>query len=83
MSYGNITWGNTRNQKRLRPIRKLQMKIIRIMTFSKFTDHQSPLFKELSILPLDDINNFFNSQQRYSQKYYKIILKRSFNTGTH
>ena len=53
------------------------------MTFSKFTDHKSPLFKELSILPLDDINNFFNSQQRYSQKYYKIILKRSFNTGTH
>ena len=56
LSYGNITWGNTYST-RLQPIRKLQKKIIRIITFSKSTDHTSPLFKELSILPLDDINN--------------------------
>ena len=75
MSYGNITWGNTRNQKRLQPIRKLQMKIIRIMTFSKFTDHQSPLFKELSILPLDDINNFLT----LNKDIHKNITRSSSN----
>ena len=41
-------------KKTYQTIRKLQNKIIRIITFSKFTDHTSPsaLFKELSILYL-------------------------------
>ena len=56
LSYGNIAWGNTYTT-RLQPTRRLHKKIIRIITFSKFTEHTSPLFKELSILPLDDINN--------------------------
>ena len=54
LSYGNIAWGNTYTS-RLQPIRRLHKKII--IMFSKCIDHTSPLFKELSILPLDDINN--------------------------
>ncbi len=50
LSYGDIAWGNTYSA-RLQPIRRLHKKIKRITTFSNFTDHTSPLFKELSILP--------------------------------
>ena len=42
---------------RLEQIRRLQRKIIRIITFSNFKEHTGPLFKELLISPLDDINN--------------------------
>ena len=56
LSYVNIVWGS-KYTTRLVPIRRLQKKIIRIITFSKFKEHTGPLFKELSILPLHDINN--------------------------
>ena len=56
LSYVNIVWGS-KYTTRLAPIRRLQKKIIRIITFSKFKEHTGPLFKELSILPLHDINN--------------------------
>ena len=42
---------------RLELIRKLQKKIIGIISFSDFRDLTSPLFKKLSILPIDDLNN--------------------------
>ena len=56
ISYVNIEWGS-KYTTRLAPIRRLQKNIIRIITFSKFKEHTGPLFKELSILPLHDINN--------------------------
>ena len=52
-------WGS-KYTTRLAPIRRLQKNIIRIITFSKCKEHTGPLFslfKELSILPLHDINN--------------------------
>ena len=70
-----ILHGPTRTQKRPQPIRKLQKKIIRIITFSKFTDHKSPLFKELSILPLNDINNFLT----LNKDIHKNITRSSSN----
>ena len=45
------------------------------MTFSKFTDHKSPLFKELSILHLDDINNFLT----LNKDIHKNITRSSSN----
>ena len=56
LNYGNIIWGNT-YPSRLESIRKLQRKIIRIISFSDFRDHTRPLFKNLSILPIEDLNN--------------------------
>ena len=56
LSYVNIVWGS-KYTTRLAPIRRLQNKIIRIITFSKLKEHTGPLFKQLSILPLHDINN--------------------------
>ena len=76
LSYGNIAWGNTYST-RLLPIRKLQKKITRIITFSKFTDHTGPLFKELSIIPLVDINN--EAVALFKYRYFHNMLPSSFN----
>ena len=76
LSYGNIAWGNTYST-RLQPIRRLHKKIIRLITFSKFSDHTSPLFRELSILPLDDINN--EAIALFMFRYFNNMLPSSFN----
>ena len=41
--YGLIVWGSTYT---LNPLYLLQKRALRIMTFSKFDDHSSPLFKQ-------------------------------------
>lgn len=51
---GNRIWA-TAYQSTLEPLRKIQRKIIRIITFSGHRDHIVPLFKKLGILPLDEI----------------------------
>ena len=91
LSYGNIARGNT-HRTILQPIRRLHKKIIRKITFSKFTDHVNPLVKELSILPLDDINNeaialfmfrFFNNMLPSSFKNFFCLNKdiHKYNTS--
>ena len=65
-------WGNTYST-RLQPIRKLQKKIKRI----QYTN-TSPLFKELSILPLDDINNEVIALLIMC-RYFHNMLPSSFN----
>ena len=91
LSYGNIARGNT-HRTTLQPIRRLHKKIIRKITFSKFTDHANPLVKELSILPLDDINNeaialfmfrFFNNMLPSSFKNFFCLNKdiHKYNTS--
>ena len=57
--------------------RRLYKKIIRIITFAKYTDHTSPLFKELSILPLDDINN--ETTALFMFRFFNNMLPPSFN----
>ena len=74
--YGNIVWGNTYTT-RLEPIRRLQKKIVRIITFSKFTEPTVPLFKELLISPLDDINNEVIALFMF--RYFENNLTSSFN----
>ena len=49
-----IAWGNA-YQSTLQPLSNLQKKAIRIITFSSFTEHSSPLFKDLNIVKLSDI----------------------------
>ena len=50
---------------------------IRIMKFSKYIDHTSPLFKELAILPLDDINN--ETIALFMFRFFNSMLPSSFN----
>ena len=54
-------------------MRKLQKKIIKVITFSKFTDHTSPIFKELSSLPLDEAIALF------MYRFFHNMLPSSFN----
>ena len=53
-NYCVIGWGNA-YQSTLQPFQNLQNKAIRIITFSSFTEHSSPLFKDLNIAKLSDI----------------------------
>ena len=62
---------------RLEPIRRLQKKIIRIITFWNFKEHSGPLFKELLISPLDDINN--EAIALFMFRYFNNNLPSSFN----
>ena len=52
--YGIIVWSNS-YPTTLQPIFKLQKKIVRIITFSKFDEHSSPLFRQLQIIKLADL----------------------------
>ena len=52
--YCVIAWGNA-YQSTLQPLSNLQKEAIRIVTFSSFTEHSSPLFKDLNIEKLSDI----------------------------
>ena len=76
LSHGNIVWKNTYTT-RLEPIRKLQKKIVRIITNSNFKEHTGPLFKELLISPLDDINN--EAIALFMFRYFNNNLPSSFN----
>ena len=76
LSHGNIVWKNTYTT-RLEPIRKLQKKIIRIITNPNFKEHTGPLFKELLISPLDDINN--EAIALFMFRYFNNNLPSSFN----
>ena len=62
---------------RLEPTRRLQKKIIRIITFPKFKEYTGPLFKELSISPFDDINN--KAITLFMFRYFNNNLPSSFN----
>ena len=52
--YGIIAWENT-YPTTLQPLYVLQKKVMRIITFSKFDEHSSPIFKSLNIIKLFDL----------------------------
>ena len=54
LSYGLVVWGNAAHIYTNR-IRLLQKKAVRIITNSDYLAHTKPLFKELNILPFDDM----------------------------
>ena len=52
-------WGNT-YESTLKPLVLLQKRAMRVMTFSKYDEHTSPLFKNLGLLKLSDLIIFSN-----------------------
>ena len=56
LNYCITSWGSTSGST-LKPLFRLQKKIVRIITFSSFTCHSPPLFANLNLLPLDQIYN--------------------------
>ena len=54
LTYALPVWGNT-YQSSLNTLMRLQKKAVRIMTFSSFRAHSTPLFKHCDILKFVDL----------------------------
>ena len=57
LHYGNIVWANN-YPTRLDKLFKLQKKVLRIITFSPYTAPSLPLFTQLNLLNIYQINDF-------------------------
>ena len=68
-SHGCIVCGNTYDHN-IKPLQTIQSKAIRLLTFSNFDAHTSPLFAELSLLKLQD-----------HIKLQTLFFMHQFNTG--
>ena len=71
-----IIWGNT-YPTNTQPVLILQKRSIRIITFSKFDDHSSPLFKQTNILKLTDLITFHVSLFMF--KFHNKLLPAVFD----
>ena len=56
--YGNIVWGNN-YKTRLDSLIKIQKKVVRVITFSSYTESSKPLFPKLEI---PNVINQLNNQ---------------------
>ena len=70
LTYSLITWGNTYPTS-LQPLITLQKKAVRIITFSNFNSHSSPLFRKLGLLKLGDLIYLDNAL--FMHDYYSYI----------
>ena len=66
LNYGILVWGQ--NYKR---IFKLQKRVMRIITCSKYNAHSEPFFKELKLLKLEDIHKL-----QELKLYYKLLHRQ-------
>ena len=56
--------------------KRLQKKIIRIITFSDFREHTNPLFKKISILPFEKIND--QAVALFTYRYFNKMFPVTF-----
>ena len=77
MTYGIIIWGNT-YKTTLQPIFILQKRAMRLITFSRFDEHSSPLFKSLEIIKFLDLVTFHLAIFMY--KYHNQLLPSVFSS---
>ena len=77
VNYFIIAWGNA-YQSTLQPLFTLQKKAIRKITFSSFTEHSSPLFKDLDVIKLSDIITLQLAVFMY--KFHYQVLPSVFDT---
>ena len=64
LTYAILVWGNA-YQTTTRPLYILQKKVLRIITFSPFDAHSSPIFKQLQIIKLPDLVHLHTSNFMY------------------
>ena len=76
--YGVLIWGNT-YKTNIQPPVILQKKAVRIITFSDFKAHSSPLFKNLNLLKLPDIIKLCTAS--FMHQYNKGTLPENFNNS--
>ena len=77
LTYGLLVWGNT-YLTNIKPLFILQKRAVRTMTFCKFDEHSSPLFKQTNILKLSDLIKFQISIFMY--KFHKNQLPAVFDS---
>ena len=76
LKFGSQVWGQT-NNPHVQKIIKLQKKALRIISFSEFRAHTSPLFKEHKILKFQDHIELENCLLIHD--FLKNKLPQSFN----
>ena len=74
LTYGIIIWGNTHSAT-LQPLYILKKKkTVRIMTFSSFDEHSTPLFRLLAIMKLSDLVTFHIALFMHWKFHNKVLL---------
>ena len=76
LTYSLVTWGNT-YQAFLRPFITIQKKAVRIITFSEYNSHSSPLFSMLELLKFNDLIYLDNALFMFD--YHANTLPVAFN----
>ena len=77
LTYGLLSWGNTYSLT-TQPLFILQKRAMRVMTFSKFHEHSSPIFKHLNIVKLPD--RLFLNIAVFMHKFHNRRLPFVFDT---
>ena len=77
LTYGLISWGNTYSST-TQPLFILQKRAMRVMTFSKFHEHSSPIFKHFKIVKLPDL--VFLDIALFMYKFHNRCLQSVFDT---
>ena len=75
--YGILVWGYT-YRATLHPLVILQKRMIRIITFTNYYEHTSPLFKSLNIMKIYDLVTFHVAV--FVKKYHDQLLPPVFDT---
>ena len=78
LTYSLITWGTT-YQTTLLPLITLQKRAVRIITFSKYNYHSSPLFRKLKILKVSDLLYLYFALFMYDYYSNRLPLPVIFN----
>ena len=77
LTYGNLVWGNT-YPTRLQKLLNVQKKIVRLISFKSYMEHSKPLFLDLKILNIYQINDYLCSLFMY-RRYYCQNLPDFYN----
>ena len=73
--YAATIWSNT-YETTLHPLIILQKKAVRIVTFSQFSDHTSPLFRDLNVMKFIDVIYYLNCIFMF--KFHSNLLPSAF-----
>ena len=76
-TYGILAGGNTYSTSTVNPLFILQKKALRIIKFSEYREHTSPLYVKLNILKFSDLVYFHNAL--FMHDYHSGNLPSSFN----
>ena len=79
--YGLIVWGNT-YETTIKPVFVIQKRAVRVITFSNFDQHSSPLFKALKIIKFPDLVTYLIAiyMYQFASFFTKVDTVHSYNT---